>query len=113
MGKNKSKEDALKIATDLTFKEALKYETVLPSLYESMFLDKCKELGIKLDEEDNIDHATTGALAKLKSYEDSLKSGTDKLQNGVEQAVIAVEKKDTAALNKVKSDMQKLQEELK
>ena len=104
------KEDALKIATDLTFKEALKFETVLPSLYEEMFKEKCKTLGI--EPEDNIDMATSGALAKFKSYEDSLKHGTDKLQDGVEQAVIAVEQKDTATLNKVKDDMQKLKNEL-
>jgi len=102
--------EKLKLASDLTFQKALKYEIVLPSLYKSIFDEMCKEVGVEV--EDNADNATTGAISKVQEFQNHIEKGTTKLQNGVDEAVKAVENKDINRLKKVKQDMIQLQEEL-
>ena len=94
--------------TDLTIKEILNLEIVLPEIYRDIFYTKAKELGIKVSEIDK-EVALLYALKKIQYIQDETERSTSELKENVTNARIAIENKDNMALQFIENNMVELE----
>lgn len=94
--------------TDLTIKEILNLEIVLPEIYRDIFYTKAKELGIKVSDIDK-EVALLYALKKIQYIQDETERSTSALKENVVNARIAIENKDNMALQFIENNMIELE----
>ncbi len=94
--------------TDLTIKEILNLEIVLPEIYRDIFYTKAKELGIKVSDIDK-EVALLYALKKIQYIQNETIRSTSALKENVANARIAIEKQDNMALQFIENNMVELE----
>jgi len=94
--------------TDLTIKEILNLEIVLPEIYRDIFYTKAKELGIKVSDIDK-EVALIYALQKIQYIQNETERSTSALKENVVNARIAIENKDNMALQYIENNMVELE----
>ena len=94
--------------TDLTIKEILNLEIVLPEIYRDIFYTKAKELGIKVSDIDK-EVALIYALQKMQYIQNETERSTSALKENVVNARIAIENKDNMALQYIENNMVELE----
>ncbi len=94
--------------TDLTIKEILNLEIVLPEIYRDIFYTKAKELGIKVSDIDK-EVALIYALQKIQYIQNETERSTSALKENVVNARIAIENKDNMALQFIENNMVELE----
>ena len=97
--------------TDLTLKEILNLEIVLPEIYRDIFYTKAKELGIKLNDIDK-ETALIYALKKIQHVENETKKSTSFLKENVMNARMALTNHDDMALQFIENNMIELENKI-
>jgi len=97
--------------TDLTLKEILNLEIVLPEIYRDIFYTKAKELGIEVNEIDK-ETALIYALNKISNAQKKTQESTSILKENVMQARQALSNHDDVALQLIESNMMELENKI-
>ena len=97
--------------TDLTIKEILNLEIVLPEIYRDIFYAKAKERGIKVSDIDK-EVALIYALQKIQYIQDETERSTSELKENVSNARIAITNKDNMALQFIENNMVELESKI-
>jgi len=97
--------------TDLTLKEILNLEIVLPEIYRDIFYTKAKELGIKVDDIDK-ETALIYALNKISKTQKETQKSTSILKENVMQARQALSNHDDMALQFIEDNMIELENKI-
>lgn len=97
--------------TDLTIKEILNLEIVLPEIYRDIFYTKAQELGIKLSDVDK-ETALIYALNKIQHVQDAAEQSTSILKENVVNARKALSTRDDMALQFIENNMTELENKI-
>lgn len=97
--------------TDLTIKEILNLEIVLPEIYRDIFYTQAKERGITLDDIDKED-ALIYALKRIRQVQEETENSTAMLKTNVSQARQAIQTRDIASLTRIEEDMVQLENKI-
>ncbi len=90
--------------TDLTVKEILRHEVVLPSFYQEIFLKSASKLGIDVKEDDIYENQAEKNLNNSSEILKNSSKHADELTLTTSKAIEAIKNKDDAALD----DLQKI-----
>ena len=107
----KSKDRILKDVTSSALKELLKYDVILPSLYEDLFNQKLKENGLEI--EDSVDNAIRYATKSISDMQKKVQNSAEQLAMSTNRASVAIKNNDTEELGNIRQRIEQLQNELK
>jgi diguanylate cyclase (GGDEF)-like protein len=101
----------LKELTDLTIKEILNLDIVLPEIYQDIFYTKAQELGISLDDIDQ-ESALLYALDKIHTVRAATEHSASALKENVVNARKALSNKDERALEHIENNITELEKKI-